>query len=145
MLVTILMLTLGWVAQAQTDQNPTVKTDHKGHVKKVRKPAAAVVPAAPQADKEVQADKSATTDAAMGGQSVDTAPSASSEAATPTPNPTPAPTAAINSAAVAPRPPLDKAELNITIYRESEGESLGAVARKIRAKKAVEAAAGNTQ
>jgi hypothetical protein len=135
MLVTALMLTLGWAVQAQTDprtdQSPSAKTDRKRHAKAAREHRAAVAPAEAQ---------DATKAPIAAAQSLDADASTTSTAA---PTATPAPTAAINSAVVAPLPPLAKTDLNTTIYRESE-ESLGAIARKMRARKAIEEA-GKTQ
>jgi hypothetical protein len=133
LLITILMLTFGFVAYAQTDSGPAAKTNCKEqqHINKAKKgkakPARDGVPAPTDPAKE----------AAACPQSPDPALNAA-PAGTTTASTGPTPTAALSSTAVA--PPVDNRELNVTISHDSPEESLGAAARRMRAKKAAEEA-----
>jgi hypothetical protein len=126
LLITTLMLTFGFVAYAQTDSGPAAKTNCKEqHTDKAKKGKAK-----PARD-GAQASTDPARAAAVCPQSPDPAPDAAPASTAPTP------TAALSSAAVA--PPVDNRQLNVTISHDPE-ESLGATARRIRAKKAAEEA-----
>ena len=121
LLITALTFSLGWMAYAQTDATPAAKTDCKEQQtdKKAKKKA-----------QTPKGEAQASTETATCHQSPDPVPDAAPAV------PTPTPTAAINSATVA--PPVDNRQLNVTIYQNGSEESLGAAARRIRARKAVE-------
>jgi hypothetical protein len=128
LLVTILIVTVSWVAYAQTDSSPAAKTDCKEqHTDKAKKGKA----------KPARDGAQASTDPAKAAAVCPPSPDPAPDAAPASTTPTPTPTAALSSASVA--PPVDNRQLNVTISHDPE-ESLGAAARRIRAKKAVEEA-----
>jgi hypothetical protein len=128
LLITTLMLAFGFVAYAQTDSSPAAKTDCKEQrVNKAKKGKA----------KPAHGGTQASTDPAKAASVCPPSPDPAPEAAPASTAPTPTPTAALSSTAVA--PPVDNRQLNVTISHDPE-ESLGAAARRIRAKKAVEEA-----
>jgi hypothetical protein len=122
LLITTLMMALASVAYPQAESNPA-KTDCKEE----------------RVDKKVQKGKAKSPRGETPGSAAEGAcPQPSAPAADAPPAATaPTPTAALSAATVAPQ--SDKSQLNVTIYHDSE-ESLGAVARRIRTRKAMEEA-----
>jgi hypothetical protein len=120
LLITTLMFALGSAAYAQTKSNPAPETDCKEQQTDGTKKAKSK-----KARGRARAASAATEAAACPQQPPDSAPNAVTT-----------PSAALSAATVA--PPVDKTQLNVTIYHDLGEESLGAAARKIRAKKAAE-------
>lgn len=124
LLITTLVFTLGSSAYTQTESSTIGKTDCKEqHTAKTQKAKS----------KEARGKGQASTrsaEAVACPQAPDPTPNASTASTTPT--------AALSAATVA--PPVDRSDLNVTIYHDPGQESLGAAARKIRAKKAAEEA-----